>query len=222
MTKDGIFRKLWIISVALFMLIIGVVFKSSIIQLVASISGVIYIALIATEKRIGYIFGIINVIFYSIVSYQQYLYGLVIYNMIYSLPVLIYGYIKWSNQNNTKVKTMSANLRLLTVCLIILLLTIYVEVGMHLGWNFGVTLTDGVSVIIGAIASFLMTKKYIEQWIGFITVNVTTIIYWLINSVGNYSNYIMVIMWVIYTINNIYGIILWNKSRKQQIENKNI
>lgn len=214
MTKEGALKKLWMTSVALLMLVMGIILKSSFIQITASISGVIYIALIAIEKRIGYIFGIINVIFYSIVSVKQELYGLALYNMIYSLPVLVYGYIKWGNKTDNKIKTLSGDARLLLISVIILLVTTYVQIGRALSGTAGTLITDGISVIIGGIASFLMTKKYIEQWIGFITVNITTLIYWIINSIGNPSNYIMIIMWTVYTLNNIYGIILWNKSRK--------
>jgi nicotinamide mononucleotide transporter len=214
MTKEGMFKKLWTPGVALVMLFTGLIFKSSVIQMIASIAGVIYIALIASEKRIGYIFGIVNVIFYSIVSYNEKLYGLVLYNLIYSLPVLIYGYFKWKDKSKNKIKTMSWDARLLLSSSIILLIIIYIQIAVSRQALLGTAITDAVSVIIGGIASFLMTKKYIEQWIGFITVNITTLIYWIINSIGNPSNYIMIIMWSVYTLNNIYGIIQWNKSRK--------
>lgn len=217
MTKEGIFKKLWLISIVFVMLIVGIVVKSNIIQMVSSISGVIYVALIAAEKRAGYIFGIINVIFYSIVSFSQELYGLTLYNMLYSLPVLVYGYVKWGNKEDNDIRTLSSNTRLITICIVILLIIMYVQTGMLLGGALANLIVDGISVIIGAISTFLMTRKYIEQWVGFITVNVTTLIYWIINSVGNSSNYIMIIMWSIYTLNNIYGIVLWSKSRKEKL-----
>ena len=61
----------------------------------SAILGVIYVILIAKQDRKAYLFGAGNVFLYAIAVNKKGLYISALYNLLYSLPILIYGYIHW-------------------------------------------------------------------------------------------------------------------------------
>ena len=88
---------------------------------VLAVFGVTYVFGIAKQTRIAYFFGIGNVILYSMVCYTKGLYLSSLYNVLYSFPVMVYGYINWgrSGKNNELgIKAFSNKMRVVLGILI--------------------------------------------------------------------------------------------------------
>ena len=130
--KKNVFENLWLI-IAVFLVVIACVYKffnitsenylMDFASYFSAIFGVIYVVLIARQEKVAYIFGILNVILYAIVSFDKTLYLSATYNIVYSLPVLIYGYINWSKLDGKKdngVKKFSLGKRIIGIILIVI------------------------------------------------------------------------------------------------------
>jgi len=63
---------------------------------ISAICGVIYVIGIAKQEKTAYIFGMANVLLYALVVYNKGLYLSATYNILYSFPMYIYGYIYWA------------------------------------------------------------------------------------------------------------------------------
>lgn len=186
--------------------------RSSTIIFLASIFGVMYVLLIAKEKPIAFIFGIINVSIYGYILFTEKIYGGAIYNILYSLPMLILGYIKWKKVNkekNSGVKQISKKNRIILTIIFSFLIIIYsIILGKTGGNNY---ILDSITSVLGFLGIYLMSNKYIEQWFTWIIANVTNLILWIILSINNLNNIPMIMMWTIYLINSIYGYVSWKK-----------
>ena len=180
-----------------------------VIDAVAAISGILCVVLCAKGKKSQYIWGLLNVIGYVIISFMNKYYGEVMLNAIYYLPSQFIGYYLWSKHNNEKidkVKGRKLNLKNSIILLIGCALGVfgYKLILDYLGGNS--TLLDSSSTIISVIANTLMLLRYREQWLLWIIIDTITVIMWLVA-----GDLIMVTMWLVYLINAFYGYYNWTK-----------
>ena len=76
--------------------------------------------------------------------------------------------------------------------------------------------SDALAMTVAVGAQFLLTFAFIEQWFMWIVVNGAQIVMWSI-AVTRGVQYapIMLIQYVFYTMNSIYGIVLWSRMTKK-------
>ncbi len=148
------------------------------------------------------------------------MYAGALYNILYSLPMLIWGYIKWKNvqdEKNSGVKVLSKRIRIISSLIILVTTIIYAIILKYLGGNNYIL--DSITAILGYVAIYLMSNKYIEQWITWIVCNAVSVILWIIITIQNVNNLPMLLMWTIYLINSIYGYVSWNKKYNKDRKN---
>ena len=186
----------------------------SIVSDVSALLGVIYVILIAKQDRKAYLFGMGNVFLYALAVNKKGLYISTLYNLLYSLPILIYGYIHWGKlekNNNAAVKEFSLRERILGILLMIATTIGFAVFSKQILGGTNV-LADSVVSVCVCVAMFLMTQKYVEQWMLFIISNFMGIILFFPKSFEDIYNIDLFAMWTIYFINSIYGYIIWKKA----------
>ncbi len=186
----------------------------SIISDLSAILGVIYVILIAKQERKAYLFGMGNVFLYALAVNKKGLYISTLYNLLYSLPILIYGYVHWGKlekNNKDSVKEFSLREKILGMFLIIITTIGFAMFSKEVLGGTNV-LADSVVSVCVCVAMFLMTQKYVEQWMLFIISNFMGIILFFPRSFEDMNNIDLFAMWTIYFINSIYGYISWKKA----------
>ena len=209
-------HEIWMITAVALILVLSFISNTEIIKIIASVCGVIYILGVAKEKRSSQIFGFINTAIYAYIMFNGKVYGSAIYNGLYCLPMLVYTYITWGkNKENTKVKINSYSVtdRCYLIMSAIAIITVYYVIAVKFGVNYA--LIDALTITCGVFGMYAISKKKIEQWYAFIIVNIANISMWTIESVKDPSNATMVGMFLIYMINNIYGLSVWKKEIKK-------
>lgn len=214
------FEKSWLIISTLALIIASIMWKSPWYGFVASISGMICVVLAAKGKISTYYFGIVNCIFYAYVAYGWQLYGEVMLNALYFLPMQFVGMYFWSRKDNKisdsiAVKFLSNKNRfagiLITIGCVIIYKIFLSSIKGNIPW------IDSTSTILSIIAMILMAKLYMEQWVLWIIVDVVSIIMWIIVVFKQGSNDIgVLIMWTAFLVNAIYGFINWIKIHNEQ------
>lgn len=180
----------------------------------AALFGVTYVFCIAKQARIAYLFGIFNVILYAFVMFQKNIYISAAYNILYSLPVLIYGFIYWGkveDSENGGVKHLTKLQKILTFLLCIVLMTGFAFFSKFVLQGENVVL-DAIVSVSACVATFLMAKKYMEQWMLFIIANFFGVLLFVQVSFQDLSNIELLLMWCIYLVNSIYGMVNWKKN----------
>lgn len=192
---------------------------------ICSITGVICVVLVAKGKISNYFFGFVNVALYIFIAYQARLYGEVMLNAIYYLPIQFIGYFTWKRKMSTetgtvKAKTMTKKQLFLTIILSAIGIFAYAQLLIVLGGN--TPYLDSTSTVLSVIAQLLMLMMFAEQWLLWIVVNIVSVAMWMFPALkGDQAAISMVIMWSAYLINAIYGYVNWIKMAKKEkaIEN---
>lgn len=171
------------------------------------------------KKELHLYFGIVNVAIYAYILFTEKIYGGTLYNILYCLPMLVWGFVKWKKvkiEENSGVKIISLKNRMFLGTIFSIIIIIYALILNKIGSSN--CILDSITTVFGFLAIYLMSNKYIEQWFVWIVVNLAGTILWTILTIQDFTNMPMVLMWGIYLVNSIYGYISWenkyNKRRK--------
>lgn len=191
--------------------------NNSLIVVITTISGIIYVLLNAKVNKYGFVFGIINILLYGIILLNQKIYGGAIYNIVYGFPMLVYGYIIYSRDEKKKqigIKTIDSKVR--TWAIVILTIVIAITAYVLSLLNSNLVIIDSITIILGASGIYLASNKYKEQWIVWIIANTMNTIMWTILTIKNIENLPILVMWLVCLVNSIYGFFHWNKLNKEK------
>ena len=210
--------KVWMVTSVLLIIILSIVTKSQVLQIIAAVFGVIYVFNTVFENRYGQLFGVVNSLLYGIIMYSNGLYGTSLYNFIYCIPMQIYTFFTWGKdkQGNKKLKISryKKSQRIVIWLGILTITAIYVAVSSKFNVRFAIV--DGFSIILGISGLYMTSKKKVEQWHVFIVSNIAMLALWGIKCVESINNMSMLVMWLVYLVNNIYGLHEWNKKVKKK------
>ena len=217
--KLNIFELALITGIILLNVLVFIITKdTNIVGIVSSITGVICVVMTAKGHISCYYWGIVNIATYGIISYQASFFGEVMLNGIYYLPMQFIGIYMWKkylDQENI-VKTRGMNKKQIFITLIISLVAIW-SYGLFLqAINGNLPFIDSTTNVLSILAMYLSVKRFKEQWLMWIMINIISIYMWsvaLIN--GETNSLVMIIMWSAYLINAVYGYINWTKLERR-------
>ncbi|AWS50951.1 MULTISPECIES: nicotinamide riboside transporter PnuC [Providencia] len=215
----------------------GSVYDLSYIEAVGTIAGLLCILLASLEKTINYLFGLINVSLFAVIFFQIQLYANLLLQ-IFFFVANIYGWYAWSRvtssqQAELKIRWLSlpkAAITLVISVVAIIYLTFNIDAvfGVLARWAvellnlFGANLAmptiepdafpfwDSAMTILSVVAMILMTRKYVENWLLWVIINVISIVIFFIQGV-----YAMSLEYLILLGIAVNGSRLWIKSAKE-------
>lgn len=159
---------------------------------------------------------------YIFIFYGVALYGEVMLNMLIYLPLQFIGYGSWKkNRLEMKSETVVKAKRLTRKNWLFLIPVIFIAGIAYMkiltamgGQQAGV---DSFAVVLSVTANILMVKRFVEQWVMWIVVNVLSIIIWLNVFLVDGNSVTILVMWTAYLMNSIYGYIKWLKMSKAAV-----
>lgn len=185
-----------------------------IIGSIAGITGVVCVVLVAKGNIFNYFFGLVNVSLYALISYKAALYGDAALNAFYYLPMQFIGWYSWMGRRNNKESVTVVAKRMITSERVILVLISLTTVALT-AWVLYILedrqpIKDATTTVLSIIAMFLMVRRYMEQWVLWIIVNIISVVMWVIAfTSGESHSMLMVIMWLFYLANSVNGWIVW-------------
>ena len=215
-----LFEKIWLAAFTLITIGLFIAWHDSWIGLAAALTGMLCVVLAAKGKISNYYVGIPNILLYAYIAYQNKYYGEVQLNLLYFLPMSIIGIILWKRHVNKKKSKDDVVARLLSskerVFWIVIAIASVIIYGLFLGWIRGsLPFVDAATNVFSIIAMILMVKRAVEQWVSWIIVDVLTIIMWMKAFLTTGNDITILIMWVAYLVNAIYGLTNWVKLYRQ-------
>lgn len=210
---------IWLCSSVFIIISLSIYWNDSIIGIIAAVSGVVYVILTGKGKPSGYIFGVVNVLLYAYISLGARYYGEVMLNIIYYLPMNFVGWFVWRKNmddatGEVKKKRLSQRSALLIFGGTLVAIFLYGEVLKYLGGNMAYM--DSMSTVISVVAQILCVKRYIEQWILWIVVDIVTVVMWIFAFFNGGESVATLIMWSLYTVNGFIIYFRWNKDLNKQ------
>lgn len=210
------FEKLFMLSMLLAQIVVFCVAPDTPLGIISGIAGVISVVLCAKGKLSFYFIGFVQTISYLILAWHNQFYGEVIENIFY-LVTMVWGIFVWKNnmeQNDDGTADVKANKFSVIQWILAIIGTIIATIGMGY-WLTTIgsaqAYTDAATNVMAIFAQLLMVRRYREQWIWWIVIDILCIKMWFI--AGNWS---MVAMYIAWTANCIYGWYNWSKLNKQQ------
>jgi nicotinamide mononucleotide transporter len=210
-----LYEKLWLIISTILIVSLSIYWKDSPIGIIASLAGIWNVVLVAKGKILNYFFGIIAVTTYAFVAYTQKYFGEVMLNMFYFFPMQFIGFYIWRKRRSDKktedikVVYMTNKQRLFWLCITAVATITYAYILKRLGGNL--PFLDSASTVMSVIAMILMVFVFVEQWILWILVDIVSIFLWAIAMKNGGTDIAVLIMWIAFLVNAIYGLFNWIK-----------
>ena len=208
-------EKLFMWGMVLLQILVYIVAPDSWYGVVAGIAGCISVVLTAKGRWMMYPIGFIQNFTYTVLAFQNMFYGEVIEQVFY-VVTMIWGMVAWAKNMNTNedgtqdVKTRKFGLIEWIVSIVGTAVGTYVFGRALVAMGAAQPYTDAATNVMALFAQIMMVKRYREQWIWWILIDLFCIKMWCV--AGNWS---MVAMYIAWTANCIYGWYNWTKLNKK-------
>ncbi len=219
-TGYNTFEKVFLAAMLALQIAVFCISPDTPLNIIAGIAGVISVVLCAKGKVEFYFIGFVQTISYLFLAWQNTFYGEVIENIFY-LVTMVWGIFVWkknSVQNDDGTEDVAAKKFTTKQWIVSIIGTgiATVIVGYCLDYiGSAQAYTDAATNVLAIFAQLLMVRRYREQWLWWLVIDVLCIKMWFV--AGNWS---MVAMYIAWTANCIYGWVNWSKlNKKQNIEN---
>ncbi|MFM6946533.1 MAG: nicotinamide riboside transporter PnuC [Flavobacteriales bacterium] len=189
-------------------------FLSPFIELLAALLGFFYVYLIATEKASGWFFGIASAFFYAIFFWRSETWGLFSQQIAYIL-LGFYGLFTWSDKKEElPIRSLGQKIWIWICCgllggIIFLSLTSFFS-SERAGSQELPTFTEFIDAqffVFSLIATWLTTRKILENWLIWIVVNSVGIIWFLAEQWWSTA-----VLYLAYLVLAINGLRKWKKA----------
>ena len=209
------FERAFLYGMLALQLIVFYINPESLISIIAGVAGVASVVMCAKGRLEFYFVGFIQTFTYLYLAWNAKFYGEVIENVFY-LVTMIWGIFVWKKHTVTEddgsthveAKKFTAKQWFLSI-----MTTVIVTIAMGY-WLTTIgsrqAYTDAATNVLAIFAQLLMVRRYREQWLWWIIIDVLCIKLWFV--AGNWS---MVAMYIAWTINCIYGWTNWTKEERK-------
>lgn len=207
-----------LILVCTISIIIGCLSKNTFIGIIFLITGTLNSYYSSVGNKINFPIGVINNLALSYIAFKNNNYGLVIFNLLFYMPINIKGYFEWNeNSNKDVVKNRSLGVKkgIITVILSIII-GLFVAFLLQLIPGERLTYIDSFTNVISFIAGILLMLRYNESWILYLVNNILDLTLWMINfNSGGFDSLMVLLMSVMYLIINIYALFKWRDKNER-------
>ena len=205
-----------IIFIFLFMVILinAIVFNDNLISVVYAICGILYTIFAGQGQIKCYIFGIISTLCYSYLAYKSAIYGNMLLNLCYYLPMQISGIFAWKkniNKETNEILKTKLNNKTRLIMAVSTIITVFCLTIIFQNLDDKSPVIDSITTILSILAMYLTVKRCIEQWILWTIVNFLSIIMWIKISLSGVKAYSTILVWIVYFVLGIYFYIKWTK-----------
>lgn len=208
------------------------------IEAVGTVAGLLCIWLASLERIVNYFFGLVNVTLFAIIFFQIQLYASLLLQLFF-FAANIYGWYAWSRQTTQHEAELQIRwlpkpkaIGWLAACVVAIgLMTIYIDpvfafltrVAVNVMQFFGLNVTqptlqpdafpfwDSCMMVLSIVAMVLMTRKYVENWLLWVIINVISVVIFALQGV-----YAMSLEYLILTFIALNGSRMWMNSARER------
>lgn len=186
----------------------------TVLGIVSAVTGIMYTLLAGKGKSSCYLFGVVNSFLYGLISMQSRIYGDMLLNWGYYLPmqfVGIYFWMKNYNPEKGEVRKRFLSWRARGIFLFSILI-VWCAVAWGLGlFNARAPWLDSATTVLSISAMILSVMRCFEQWVCWTLVNTISIFMWYQVYKESGNSMATLLMWGIFLLCGLYFAFCWYK-----------
>ncbi|MBS5660430.1 MAG: nicotinamide riboside transporter PnuC [Clostridiales bacterium] len=191
----------------------------NILTLIASLIGVTALIFIAKGDLTGQVLTVVFSLFYAVISLQFRYYGEMITYLGMTAPIAILSVISWLKHPYRGAAEVKVHYLTRKQTLLMIILTIAVTFGFYFilaAFHTANLMISTISIATSFSASYLMLFRSPAYALAYAANDVVLITLWILATIDSLSYLPMVICFLMFFINDVYGFINWMKIRKKQ------
>ena len=211
---------LWSVSVLFIILSFFIFDRESYLTLTASLIGVTSLIFNAKGNPIGQALMIAFSILYGIISYTFAYYGEMITYLGMTMPMALFALISWlknpykGNKAEVKVNNISKAEQLLMWLLTLIVTVVFYFILDH--FNTANIIPSTFSVTTSFLAVYLTFRRCPTFALAYAANDIVLIVLWMAASISDIRYISVVVCFVAFLFNDVYGYINWQKMKKRQ------
>lgn len=211
---------IWLLSVITIAVSFLLVSEKDYLTLTASLIGATALIFVAKGEVLGQILTVVFSIFYGVISFKFRYFGELITYVGMTAPIALMSAVTWLKnpykKGESEVKIAKLTKGKIILMIVLTAVTTFVFYFILRYFNTANLFFSTVSVATSFSASYLMLFRSPYYAVAYAANDVVLIILWVLASVTNIQYVPMVICFVIFLVNDLFGFISWQKRKKQQ------
>ena len=211
---------LWSISVIFIVLSFFIFDRESYLTLIASLIGVTSLIFNAKGNPIGQALMIAFSLLYGIISYTFAYYGEMITYLGMTMPMAVFALIAWlknpykGNKVEVKVNSIGKAEQILMWFLSIVVTVVFYFILKH--FNTANIIPSTISVTTSFLAVYLTFRRCPTFALAYAANDIVLIVLWVLASLTDIRYISMVVCFIAFLFNDIYGYISWQRMKRRQ------
>ncbi len=211
---------LWSASVVAIILSSVVFGAVDYLTLIASIVGATFLILNAKGNVWGQVLTVVFSVLYGVISWSSAYYGEMITYLGMTTPIAIASVVAWlrnpfeKGRNEVKVNHLKTGEYVFLTILSLFVTWLFYYILAYL--NTAVLWLSTLSVLTSFVASYLTMRRSEYFALAYASNDLVLIGLWVIASIGDKSCVAMVICFMVFFINDLYGFVNWAKMKRRQ------
>ena len=210
---------LWLTSICAIAISAFLAGSNDFLNTIASLIGVTALIFIARGYVIGQVLVVIFSVFYGIISFYFSYYGEMITYLCMTAPMAIISIISWIKHPYKGSNEVEGNRVTKKQTAVMLILTVIVTIAFYFilsALNNANILFSTISVTTSFIASYLTFLRSPYYAIGYAVNDLVLIVLWTLATIDSISYLPMIVCFVMFFFNDIYGFVSWLRMQKRQ------
>lgn len=214
---------LWLSSVLIILGTFVVFEEKDYLTLIASLIGATFLILNAKGNPLGQFLTIVFSFIYGVISYRFSYYGEMITYLCMSMPIAFIALISWiknpykGKKSEVKVNNISKKEIVLMWCITFAVTIVFYFILKHL--NTSNLIPSTLSVTTSFLASYLTFRRSPYFALAYAANDLVLIVLWVLASFTDNSYLSVVICFIVFFVNDVYGYVSWKKMEKRQKKN---
>lgn len=214
---------LWITSLALITASFLLTKEKDLLSLLASLIGATALIFVSKGYVLGQVLTVVFSVFYGIISFFFQYYGEMITYLCMTSPIALMSVISWlknpyENSKEVRVSNLSRKLKIILVVSAPVVTLIFYFILKALG-NANMFFST-LSVTTSFVASYLTLFRSPYYAVGYAANDIVLIILWVMAAIKEPSSTPMILCFVTFLANDLYGFYNWRKMKKRQNKSK--
>lgn len=214
---------LWNSSVLIIVATFIIFEEKDYLTLIASLIGATFLILNAKGNPLGQFLTIVFSLLYGIISYRFDYYGEMITYLCMSMPIATIALISWlknpykGNKSEVAVNNISKKETVFMTILATIVTIIFYYILKY--FNTANLIPSTLSITTSFLASYLTFRRSPYYALFYAANDIVLIVLWVLASITDISYLSVVICFIVFLVNDLYGFINWKRMEKRQKNN---